>query len=77
MIDDLINHLVPILLIKMNKTQTIPCPNCGDRAIRQITDNDIWRTSCHSCDYLLVQCAKTGKVIEAYAPGINSYCMVH
>jgi uncharacterized Zn finger protein (UPF0148 family) len=60
----------------MTKIQTIFCPNCGDRATRHIIDNSIWRTSCPSCDYLLVQCAKTGKVIEAYAPGINSYCLI-
>ena len=60
----------------MIKTQIIHCPNCGDRATRHITDNYIKRTSCPSCDYLLVQCAKTNKVIEAYAPGINSYCPV-
>lgn len=57
----------------MSQTQIIHCPNCGDRATRQITDNDIQRTACRSCDYLLVQCAKTAKVIEAYAPGFNSY----
>ena len=60
----------------MIKTQIIHCSNCGDRATRQITEEDILRTSCKSCDYLLVQCAKTGRVIEAYAPGIKSYCPV-
>ncbi|HEY9771668.1 MAG TPA: replication restart DNA helicase PriA [Coleofasciculaceae cyanobacterium] len=61
----------------MIKTQIIYCPNCGARATRSIIDNSIKRTSCESCDYLLVQCAKTGKVIEAYAPGINSYCAIN
>ena len=60
----------------MAKIQTIPCPNCGDRATRYVTDNDIKRTSCDRCDYLLVQCAKTGRVIEAYAPGVNSFCVI-
>lgn len=60
----------------MTKIQRIHCPNCGDRATRYIIDNAIRRTACPSCDYLLVQCAKTGKVIEAYAPGINSYCAI-
>ncbi|WP_019507937.1 hypothetical protein [Pleurocapsa sp. PCC 7319] len=60
----------------MIKTQSIHCPNCGDRATRHFTDNSIIRTSCRSCDYLLVQCAKTGKVIEAYAPGIDSSSLV-
>lgn len=60
----------------MNKTQTIYCPNCGARAIRSQIENKIERTSCEYCDYLMVQCLKTGKVIEAYAPGINSYCAI-
>jgi transposase-like protein len=57
----------------MTKIQIIHCPNCGDRATKEITDNDIQRIACRNCDYLLVQCAKTAKVIEAYAPGFNSY----
>ena len=56
----------------MTKTQIIPCSNCGDRAIKTI-DDSIRRISCRSCDYLLVQCAKTGNVIEAYAPGIECH----
>ena len=60
----------------MTTTQIIHCPNCGARATKSISENDIMRTSCRSCDYLLVQCAKTAKVIEAYAPGIKSYCAV-
>ena len=60
----------------MTKIQTIHCPNCGDRATRSQVDNEVERTSCEYCDYLLVQCLKTGKVIEAYAPGINSYCAI-
>ena len=57
----------------MNIKQKIYCPNCGDRAERyQSLETKIIRTSCHSCDYLLVQCAETGRVIEAYAPGIYS-----
>ncbi len=54
-------------------SQTIYCPNCGDRAERHHSlENTIIRTSCYYCDYLLVQCSKTGKVIEAYAPGVDS-----
>ncbi len=59
---------------KISKTQTVRCPNCGDRATESITDDFIRRTACESCDYLLIQCLETGKVIEAYAPGIDSYC---
>ena len=61
---------------KMTITQTVHCPNCGARATQSISQNQIKRTSCPSCDYLLVQCAKTARVIEAYAPGVKSYCSV-
>jgi len=61
----------------MTNIQIIYCPNCGDRAIKYVLNNSIRKTSCQGCDYLLVQCAKTGKVIEAYAPGINSYCVIN
>lgn len=57
--------------IKKTKLQVIYCPNCGDRANKYIIDNSLIRTACEHCDYLLVQCFKTGKVIEAYAPGIS------
>ena len=57
----------------MSKSQSICCPNCGERAKRYVLDNSLMRTSCPQCDYLLVQCSKTGKVIEAYAPGISGY----
>ena len=60
----------------MNKIQTIYCPNCGKSATETIVDNSIRRIACESCDYLLVQCSKTGRVIEAYAPGIDSYCAI-
>ena len=63
-------------MTKTKTTQIIYCPNCGDRATRSFLDNAITRTCCESCDYLLVQCSKTGKVIESYAPGINSYCVI-
>jgi hypothetical protein len=56
----------------MIKSQTIRCSNCGNHAQRHFVDNSIIRTSCPTCDYLLVQCAKTGRVIEAYAPGLYS-----
>ncbi|ELS04494.1 hypothetical protein Xen7305DRAFT_00042280 [Xenococcus sp. PCC 7305] len=55
----------------MSATQIIHCPNCGSFAEKNSLDNHIVRTSCNSCDYLLVQCAKTFRVIESYAPGIN------
>jgi len=49
----------------------VRCPNCGNPAERHFLVKDqIIRTQCHACDYLLVTCDRTGKVIEAYAPGI-------
>ncbi|MEL6440196.1 MAG: hypothetical protein AAFQ80_13180 [Cyanobacteria bacterium J06621_8] len=57
----------------MDNIQIIRCPNCGDRAIRHIVENSLRRTSCFKCDYLLVQCSKTERVIEAYAPGTIGY----
>ena len=57
----------------MSIKQRIYCPNCGDRAERfHYLETKIIRTSCNHCDYLLVQCSETGRVIEAYAPGIYS-----
>lgn len=55
----------------MQVVQVIRCPNCGSQAERHhLSDNDLMRTQCHACDYLMINCSRTGKVIEAYAPGI-------
>jgi ribosomal protein S27AE len=55
----------------MPTIQTIRCPNCGRPAERHVLDShQLLRTQCGACDYLLITCAKTGKVVEAYAPGI-------
>jgi predicted RNA-binding Zn-ribbon protein involved in translation (DUF1610 family) len=49
----------------------IHCPNCGSTAERYyLLDSQLTRTQCPSCDYLMITCSLTGKVIEAYAPGI-------
>jgi predicted RNA-binding Zn-ribbon protein involved in translation (DUF1610 family) len=49
----------------------LPCPNCGNHAHRHhIPNRQLTRTQCPVCDYLLVTCTRTGKVVEAYAPGI-------
>jgi hypothetical protein len=52
--------------------QSVRCPNCGKFAerlylplIAQV------QTQCAACDYLLISCTRTGKVLEAYYPGIN------
>lgn len=51
--------------------QLVRCPNCGSQAERYyIATHHLIRTQCPSCDYLMILCDKTNKVIEAYAPGI-------
>jgi uncharacterized Zn finger protein len=56
-------------------TQQIHCPNCGNQAERHyLIDQKLVRTQCARCDYLMITCQKTGKVIEAYAPGVPSIC---
>ena len=55
----------------MNIREDIYCPNCGKYAEKYNSlDTKTIRTSCYHCDYLLVQCSETAKVIEAYAPGL-------
>ncbi|HTL90012.1 MAG TPA: replication restart DNA helicase PriA [Leptolyngbya sp.] len=55
----------------MQVVQTVRCPNCGSHAKRfHIQPDELTRTQCAECDYLMITCAKTGRVIEAYAPGI-------
>lgn len=55
----------------MHSVQTIHCPNCGSSAERHhLATNQLIRTQCPTCDYLMITCARTGNVVEAYAPGI-------
>ncbi|MDF5726004.1 MAG: replication restart DNA helicase PriA [Rhizonema sp. PD37] len=57
----------------MNTVQKIRCPNCGSHGERHYNShNYVTRTQCPICDYLMVSCRRTGRVIEAYAPGINA-----
>ncbi len=57
----------------MQSIQKIRCPNCGSEGERyHLTESKLIRTQCPTCDYLMVTCSDTGKVIEAYAPGIDS-----
>jgi phage terminase large subunit GpA-like protein len=56
----------------MNCQYQVACPNCGRQAQRFFIQNShVVRTQCSSCDYLLILCSSTGKVIEAYSPGIS------
>jgi uncharacterized Zn finger protein len=55
----------------MYQIQKIRCPNCGSQGERHyVTSSQITRTQCQTCDYLMINCTRTGKVIEAYAPGV-------
>ncbi|WP_347239440.1 replication restart DNA helicase PriA [Microcoleus sp. FACHB-68] len=50
---------------------TIHCPNCGSHAERHyLLISQLTRTQCPACDYFMITCSDTGKVVEAYAPGI-------
>lgn len=55
------------------KSVEIYCPNCGGSAERHyLTFDQIVRTQCAHCDYLMITCDLTGNVIEAYAPGYSA-----
>jgi uncharacterized Zn finger protein len=58
--------------VEMPVIQKIRCPNCGSEGERHyIVHSQLTRTQCPACDYLMVSCTRTGRVIEAYAPGIS------
>ncbi len=58
----------------MRVTQKVHCPNCGSQAERHyFLNTQIVQTQCSVCDYLMINCSKTGKVVEAYAPGIYAH----
>jgi len=59
----------------MQTTQAIRCPNCGSPAERNYhSTSQLTETKCPACDYLMITCSRTGRVLEAYAPGFNSRC---
>lgn len=56
---------------EMNTITQIYCPNCGSHAERHyLRPSQLIRTQCAACDYLMITCSETGRVIEAYAPGL-------
>jgi uncharacterized Zn finger protein len=58
----------------MQITQAIRCPNCGNHAERHhLLSSQLIRTQCPSCDYFMVTCSHSGRVIEAYAPGLYAH----
>lgn len=55
-----------------DKVQIVHCPTCGRAAERHyVAKTSQVRTQCDSCDYLMVSCMKTGRVIESYAPSFS------
>jgi len=57
----------------MQIVQSIRCPNCGSHGERHhLLSRQLTRTQCPDCDYLMVTCSRTGRVIEAYAPGLSA-----
>ena len=50
----------------------VRCPNCG-RLAQRVRSQSRQRQElcCEECDYLLVTCLLTGRVLEAYAPGLR------
>ena len=57
--------------VTLSHTEIVHCPNCGSHAERQhIQESRVIRTHCDACDYLMVTCSLTARVIEAYAPGL-------
>ncbi len=58
----------------MQAYQIVHCPNCGGLAERHhCQEQRLTRLQCSLCDYLLVTCTQSGRVIEAYAPGLYTY----
>jgi hypothetical protein len=55
----------------MNRIENIRCSNCGSPAERHHLEQSLVRTQCAYCDYLMITCSETGRVIEAYAPGLS------
>ncbi len=54
----------------------INCPNCGRPGERHyLPESGVVRTQCPHCDYLMITCHQTGRVIEAYAPGVAMSCL--
>jgi hypothetical protein len=51
----------------------IICPNCGSPSAERhnLVEHALNRTQCRDCDYLLVTCQRTNRVVEAYAPGMD------
>jgi uncharacterized Zn finger protein len=52
--------------------EAVRCPNCGSLAERHHESFLAQvKTECNRCDYLMVTCTRSGRVVEAYAPGLS------
>ena len=61
----------------VSSMQKVNCPTCGSSAERHRSSSDsLVRTQCDRCDYLMVFCSKTGRVIESYAPSFSPTALV-
>lgn len=61
----------------MQTLQAIRCPNCGNLAERYyFVQREESQTQCPFCDYFMLSSVRTGKVLEAHAPGLydHSHC---
>jgi predicted RNA-binding Zn-ribbon protein involved in translation (DUF1610 family) len=60
-------------IVSMPVITQIACPNCGNPTAERhnVVDRQLTRTQCHQCDYLLVTCQRTNRVVEAYAPSME------
>ena len=59
-------------LASVTTMQKVNCPTCGGSAERHRSLSDsLVRTQCDHCDYLMVLCEDTGRVVESYAPSFS------
>jgi hypothetical protein len=71
---DFFDNLLKYKGYKMQITQKVRCPNCGSHAERHyFQKSELIQTQCRTCDYLMINCSRTWKVVEAYAPGIYAH----
>ena len=67
-----VNSVAKKTASSMASVQRVNCPTCGSSAERHRSlDNSLVRTQCSRCDYLMVLCSETGRVVEAYAPSFS------
>jgi len=63
-------NIATLEAIGASTLEVVRCPNCGSLAERYSSATQ-QKLQCDHCDYLMTTCAQTGRVIEAYAPGLS------